>query len=139
MNINFKKLNQHATIPSRSKEGDAGYDMTATDIEIKDNILTVHTGIAIEIPSGYAGFLFPRSSICKTNLSLTNSVGVIDSNYRGEIMCKFRIHDSSENIYKVGDRCCQMIIFPVPDVTFVEQKELSSSDRGEGGFGSTGN
>lgn len=155
MKVNFKKLNPLASIPSRSKEGDAGYDMTAVDIELKDNILTVHTGIAIEIPRGYAGFLFPRSSICKTDLSLTNSVGVIDSNYRGEIMCKFRINDTvieqnndnlyiinSRNkprLYSVGDRCCQLIILPVPDITFEEQSELSSSERGTGGFGSTGN
>lgn len=155
MKVNFKKLNSLASIPSRSKEGDAGYDMTAVDIELKDNILTVHTGIAIEIPRGYAGFLFPRSSICKTDLSLTNSVGVIDSNYRGEIMCKFRINDTvieqnndnlyiinSRNkprLYSVGDRCCQLIILPVPDITFEEQSELSSSERGTGGFGSTGN
>lgn len=155
MKVNFKKLNPLASIPLRSKEGDAGYDMTAVDIELKDNILTVHTGIAIEIPRGYAGFLFPRSSICKTDLSLTNSVGVIDSNYRGEIMCKFRINDTvieqnndnlyiinSRNkprLYSVGDRCCQLIILPVPDITFEEQSELSSSERGTGGFGSTGN
>lgn len=155
MKVNFKKLNPLASIPSRSKEGDAGYDMTAVDIELNNNILTVHTGIAIEIPRGYAGFLFPRSSICKTDLSLTNSVGVIDSNYRGEIMCKFRINDNvfeqnndnlyiinSRNkprLYSVGDRCCQLIILPVPDITFEEQSELSSSERGSGGFGSTGN
>ncbi|MBR2022194.1 MAG: hypothetical protein IJ997_00735 [Mycoplasmataceae bacterium] len=155
MKVNFKKLNPNATIPTRAKEGDAGYDMTAIDIEIKNNILTVHTGIALEIPIGYAGFLFPRSSICKTDLSLTNSVGVIDSNYRGEVMCKFRIHDNVfeqnnnnlysvnsrnvNNIYKIGDRCCQLIILPVPDISFVEQSELTSSDRGSGGFGSTGN
>lgn len=155
MKVNFKKLNPLASIPSRSKEGDAGYDMTAVDIEIKNNILTVHTGIAIEIPRGYAGFLFPRSSICKTDLSLTNSVGVIDSNYRGEIMCKFRINDTvieqnndnlylinsriKPRLYSVGDRCCQLIILPVPDITFEEQSELSSSERGTGGFGSTGN
>lgn len=155
MKVNFKKLNPLASIPSRSKEGDAGYDMTAVDVELKNNILTVHTGIAIEIPRGYAGFLFPRSSICKTDLSLTNSVGVIDSNYRGEIMCKFRINDNvfeqnndnlyiinSRNkprLYSVGDRCCQLIILPVPDITFEEQSELSSSERGAGGFGSTGN
>jgi dUTP pyrophosphatase len=155
MKVNFKKLNPLASIPSRSKEGDAGYDMTAVDVELNNNILTVHTGIAIEIPRGYAGFLFPRSSICKTDLSLTNSVGVIDSNYRGEIMCKFRINDNvfeqnndnlyiinSRNkprLYSVGDRCCQLIILPVPDITFEEQSELSSSERGAGGFGSTGN
>lgn len=155
MQINFKKLNQHATIPSRSKEGDAGYDMTATDIEVNGNILTVHTGVAVEIPKGYAGFLFPRSSICKTDLSLTNSVGVIDSNYRGEVMCKFRIHDNTfeqdnknyysvnsrnnPKLYNIGDRCCQLIILPVPDFIFTEQSELTSTDRGSGGFGSTGN
>ena len=138
MKINFKKLNQQATIPSRSKEGDAGYDMTATDIEIKDNILTVHTGIAVEIPSGYAGFLFPRSSICKTNLSLTNSVGVIDSNYRGDVCAIIENYTLDDFNVSFGDRICQMKIERVEPIVFEQVEELSETNRNDKGFGSSG-
>ena len=95
------------------------------------------TGIALEIPSGYVGLLFPRSSVSRTCLSLANSVGVVDSGYRGEIMLKFGC-SSTLSCYKVGDRIGQLIIMPYPQVQFEQVEELSDSDRGEGGFGSTG-
>lgn len=139
MQINYKFIGEHTQCrPFRADEGAAGFDLFATNIEQKDNILTVHTGIAVEIPCGYAGFLFPRSSVYKTGLSLANSVGVIDSSYRGEIMCKFRIIDKDKEQYKIGERCCQLIILPVPSVQYKEVDELSDTGRGVGGFGSTG-
>ena len=147
MKVRIKKLHEGAKIPSYSKEGDAGLDFTAVEIS-KDNVgnITYHTGLAIEIPEGYVGLLFPRSSVSKKQQFLTNSVGVIDSGYRGEIMAKFKpvmgtydtILDLFEsNEYQVGDRIVQMIILPYPQIEFEEVEELSSSERGHGGFGST--
>ena len=147
MKVRIKKLNEGAIVPSYSKEGDAGLDFTAVEIS-RDNVgnITYHTGLAIEIPEGYVGLLFPRSSISKKQQFLTNGVGVIDSSYRGEIMAKFKpvmgtydtILDLFEsNEYQVGDRIVQMIILPYPQIEFEEVEELSETERGYGGFGST--
>ena len=149
MKVRIKKLHENAVVPAYAKEGDAGLDFTAVEIS-KDNVgnITYHTGLAVEIPQGYVGLLFPRSSISKKQQFLTNGVGVIDSSYRGEIMAKFKpvmgtydtILDLFEsNEYQVGDRIVQMIIIPYPQIEFEEVEELSSSERGHGGFGSTGN
>lgn len=141
MQVRVKKLHEDAVIPAYGKPGDAGLDLTATSIE-KDSYGNVvyGTGLAIEIPEGYVGLIFPRSSNSKTDLYLTNHVGVVDSGYRGEIMFKFRANPSLINavIYQVGDRVGQLIIIPYPQIELVEAVELSDSERGEGGFGSTG-
>ncbi len=97
----------------------------------------MHSDIAVEIPAGYVGLLFPRSSVCKTGLRLTNSVGVIDSDYRGGITAVFDYNKSGEQ-YKVGDRFAQLMIVAAPYVVFHEAKTLSKTARGEGGYGSTG-
>ena len=137
MKVRIKKLNENAVIPSYAKDGDAGMDMVATKIinETLDSI-TYGTDIALEIPEGFVGLVFPRSSIRKTDLILSNSVGVIDSGYRGEIQATFK--RSGVYAYAVGDRIAQIMIIPHPDVEFNEVDELSDSERGEGGFGSTG-
>ena len=138
--VKIKKLVPEAVIPAYSKAGDAGMDLTATSIEILGNIITYKTGLSIEIPEGYVGLLFPRSSICKYDLQLTNSVGVIDSGYRGEIMFKFAVLEDIQraDIYSIGDRIGQIIILPYPHVTFKEVSELSDTERSTGGFGSSG-
>ena len=139
MEINYRFVDKHTQCrPFRADEGAAGFDLYAVNIEEENGILTVHTGIAVEIPFGYAGFLFPRSSVYKTGLSLANSVGVIDSSYRGEIMCKFRVINKDSPKYEIGERCCQLIILPVPHVRYAETDKLSDTSRGVGGFGSTG-
>ena len=140
MKVKIKKLHTNAVIPKYAKPGDAGMDLTAVSVDFSDwNYLTYHTGLAIEIPEGYVGLLFPRSSVYKTGQQLSNSVGVIDSGYRGEIMMKFtRDLESEENAYKPGDRIGQIMILPYPQVEFQEVEEIEKSDRGEGGFGSTG-
>lgn len=143
MEIKFKKLDERAVAPARAHSTDAGFDLVATDITTEINecgqlILVYHTGLAIEIPKGYYGQLMPRSSVSKKSLMLTNSAGVIDFGYRGEIMGKFRsTTDVVPAVYNVGDKFAQLLILPLPDVTFVESSELSDSDRGEDGFGST--
>lgn len=139
MKVKIKKLHQDGVIPSYAKPGDAGMDLTAVSVSWSDDIVTYDTGLAIEIPEGYVGLLFPRSSVFKTPLELTNCVGVIDSGYRGSIMFKYRhVDQQDDRHYKVGDRVGQIIIMPYPQIEFEEVEELSSSDRGEGGFGSTG-
>lgn len=138
MKVKIKKLHEDAVIPSYSKAGDAGMDLYSVRRENdKHGNCVYYTGLAIEIPEGHVGLLYPRSSISKTSCSLRNAVGVIDSGYRGEIMLKFSC-STNLNIYNVGDRVAQLIIMPYPQVEFEEVEELSDTDRGEGGFGSTG-
>ena len=138
MKIRFKKLSPSAVVPRKAHASDAGFDLTCTRYEVTNGeLFTYHTDIAVEIPDGYVGLLFPRSSIYKQDLFLTNSVGVIDSCYRGEVTAKFRPHLFAKP-YDKGDRFAQMIIIPYPHVDLVEVDELSDSDRGEGGYGSTG-
>ena len=141
--VKVKKLHENAVIPSYSKPGDAGMDLTITSIlsETKTHV-TYGFGVAMEIPFGYVGLIFPRSSIRNYDLALTNCVGVIDSGYRGEIQGTFKKNnwlkqDASEK-YNVGDRGAQIIILPYPQVFMVESDELSDTERGTGGFGSTG-
>lgn len=144
MEIKFKKLDPRAVAPVRANNTDAGFDLVATDITTEVNecgqlILVYHTGLAFEIPGGYFGMLLPRSSVSNKSLSLTNSAGVIDSGYRGEVMAKFKATtDVIPAVYKPGERFAQLLILPVPEVTFEETLELSDSDRGESGYGSTG-
>lgn len=144
MEIKFKKLDPRAVAPVRAHNTDAGYDLVATRITTEINecgqlILVYHTDLALEIPEGYFGMLVPRSSIFKKSLALTNSAGVIDSGYRGEVMAKFKTTtDVVPAVYREGDKFAQLLILPVPDVTFEEAFELSDSERGEGGYGSTG-
>lgn len=145
MVVKFKKISPDAISPSYSKEGDAGMDLTITSIISESEFdITYGFGIAVEIPKGFVGLIFPRSSIRKYDLSLTNCVGVIDSGYRGEIQATFKKVFGKNDVrldeldYKVGDRIAQIMIIPYPSVNFVEVDELSQTDRGEGGFGSTG-
>lgn len=139
MKIKIKKLHPDAIIPTYANPGDAGMDLTAITEKWNDaySMVTYDTGLSIEIPEGFVGLLFPRSSISKTILSLSNSVGVIDSGYRGPIMFKFRYPEEGM-VYDIGDRIGQIIIMPYPTIEFEEVEELSSTERGEGGFGSTG-
>lgn len=140
MVVKFKKLVEEAVTPSYSKPGDAGMDLTATGMgwDEKGNVV-YYTGLALEIPQGYVGLIFPRSSNSKKDLFLTNHVGVIDSGYRGEIMVKFRrTVPFKADIYEVGDRVAQLMIIPYPEVQFEQVEELSNTERGSGGYGSTG-
>ena len=137
MKIKMKKLHPDAVIPRYAKAGDAGLDLTAVEIVADGSLLTYKTGLAVEIPDGYVGLLFPRSSVYKTGQTLTNCVGVIDSGYRGEIMMKFSFSPQGLE-YEVGDRIGQLLIMPYPKVEFVEVDELSETSRGSGGYGSTG-
>lgn len=143
MEVKFKKLHENAVIPKYAKPGDAGMDLVATSYQydgFKDNHI-YGTGLAVEIPRGHVGLVFPRSSNRKTYAFMTNSVGVIDSGYRGEIMITYKNRDMihAAQPYYVGDRIAQLIIIPYPFIDPIETDELSETERGEGGHGSTGN
>lgn len=143
MKVKVKKLVPEAVMPQRAHADDAGFDLVAVSRRwsADDWCYVYGTGLAFEIPEGYVGLVFPRSSIAGRPLQLSNSVGVIDSGYRGEVLAKFRIAGSSKGIdaaYEVGERICQMVIMKLPDVEMVEAEELSGSGRGTGGYGSTG-
>jgi dUTP pyrophosphatase len=158
--INFKKLSDAAVLPVRANPGDAGLDLVAVENgEVVSNegqktkeiyhFIEYKTGLAVEIPEGYVGLLFPRSSVSKTSLDLANSVGVIDSGYRGEIRLRFRLDavgvhainnmdDVAPSVYKKGDKVGQLVIVPMVTPVPVLSEELSDTQRGEGGFGSSG-
>ena len=140
MRIRLKKLDPKAVVPKYAHYGDAAVDLVATSCwEDKHGNLCYGTGLAIEIPEGHVGLLFPRSSVSKTNLRLANSVGVIDSGYRGEIILKFDRKGFTDTLYSVGDRVGQLMLLQNPSIQFVEVPELRTSDRDTGGFGSSGN
>lgn len=161
MEVHIKKMHPSAVIPTYAHPTDAGLDLVAVSKKYDEFGNTVYdTGIAVEIPKGYVGLVFPRSSNSKKDLILTNCVGVIDSGYRGPISFKYRsliVHVPFWNVlrklfgfkngryfiirgkeYEVGDRIGQLIIIPYPQIEFVEVEELAESDRGLGSYGSTG-
>lgn len=157
MKVKVKKLSENAVLPKKAHKTDAGFDLVATSREFdKDGNIVYGTGLAFEIPEGYVGYLFPRSSVSKKDVMLANAVGVIDAGYRGEVTAKFKPmpraretyskidgeHEYSFKLfgkdYKVGERIAQLIIMPLPEVELEEADELSESDRGKGGYGSTG-
>jgi len=143
MKIRIKKLNEKAVVPTYGSEYSAGADLYAlldSAVEIAPHeTLFVHTGISVEIPEGYCGLVFARSSMgAKRGLAPANKVGVIDADYRGEIMVT--LHNHSEITAKVepGERIAQLAIVPFLKAEFEESDELSDTVRGAGGFGSTG-
>lgn len=145
LEVKVKKLHENAVIPQYSKLGDAGLDLTAVSIEANSQYIEYGTGLAFEIPEGHVGLVFPRSSVSNYDLLQSNSVGVIDSNYRGEVKVRFKqtatlkspfiLH---EKLYNMGDRIGQIIIVPYPQIVLTEVDSLSDTNRGSGGFGSSG-
>ena len=146
LEVKIKKLHKDAVIPKYETIGSVGMDLTAVSKEYdKHGNVVFGTGLAIQIPTGYYADLRPRSSISKYDLVLANSVGTIDADYRGELILKFKPSvyfgvnrgDDDGVMYDVGDRIAQLVILPYPKVSFVEVDELSDTERGTGGFGST--
>lgn len=155
MRVKIKRLHKDAVIPRYAKVGDAGMDLTAVYATYDEyGNIVYHTGLAFEIPEGYVGMVYPRSSNCKMNLELTNSVGIIDSGYRGEVTLRYRPNvqnvcasgpdffevatDGDCMVYQAGDRVGQIIIMPYPQIEFEEVDELSETERGDSGYGSSG-
>jgi dUTP pyrophosphatase len=145
MKVKIKKLHENAVIPKYAKPGDAGLDLIAISSKIlvdsltdEDTKVEIDSGIAVEIPEGYVGLIFPRSSIKGTGVRLTNCVGVIDSGYRGSIKAYFDIIDKSLVYYEKGNKFAQLLILPYPQIEFEEVDELSETERGTGSYGSSG-
>ena len=138
MEIKVKKLTPKAEIPQYAHIGDAALDVKAVSRNITDKYIEYGTGLSFEIPQGYVMLIFPRSSISNQDLSLANCVGVLDSTYRGELKLRFRVILNAQDIYEVGDKVGQILVIPYPVLSFKETDELSTTDRGSGGFGSTG-
>ena len=152
MEIRVKKLVPEAVVPKRAHASDAGFDLVAVSRKVdEDGAVVYGTGLAFEIPEGYVGLIFPRSSVAKKDMILSNCVGVIDAGYRGEVMAKFkavpRMFENADSVgvtfcrheeYNIGERICQIVFVKLPEVELVESDELSASDRGTGGYGSTG-
>lgn len=149
MQIEFIKLYASSLAPTKANKHDAAYDLYVQDTKVlvPDKLYLVNTGIAVNIPKGYVGLLFPRSSIYKTELRLSNSVGVIDHGYQDEIKMVFDdiieepIGFSAISIqpkYLYGQRCGQLLIIPKPDITFTEVQQFSTDYNRGGGFGSSG-
>lgn len=153
--VKIKKLVPEAVVPSYAKPGDAGVDLVATSMRENDMYIEYGTGLAVEIPEGCVAHIYPRSSLSNYDLILSNHVGVVDSGYRGEIKFRFKRTKpatesyidcdgdigsrlSNAKVYAIGDRIGQLIVMPVPTMVFTEVDELSSSERGQGGFGSSG-
>ena len=144
MKVNFKKLDKNAHEPTYGSQYAAGADLYA--LTGGEKILfepgetkMIHTGLADEIPEGYAGLVYARSGIAtKRGLAPANKVGVIDSDYRGEVMVSLHNHSSSVQEIADGERIAQLVIAPFLSAEFIECDELSDTVRGEGGFGSTG-
>lgn len=167
MQVKIKKLHPEAVIPTYAHKGDAGMDLVAidriisTDNDEQADYIEYKTGLAFEIPEGYVGLLFPRSSNSKKDLTLANSVGIIDSHFRGEVTFRYKLDATYDSIisefpteiiladkevdgfmqliYDIGDRVGQIIIIPYPEIEFIEVEELSETERGINGYGSTGN
>ena len=142
IDVSIKRLDPSVELPQYAYEGDAGLDLRANesvDIAPYERVL-IHTGIAIALPDGYAGFVQPRSGMAlKRGLSIVNTPGLIDAHYRGELMVIAINLDAREPIHiECGERIAQLVIQEVPTVRLVEVDELDRTDRGDGGFGSSG-
>lgn len=151
MLLKFKKLHPAAKVPTQATTGAAGLDLVAVSVDADARTYTVFgTGLAVAIPKGYVGLLFPRSSIRDMNVTMANCVGVIDSDYRGEIMVSMKLdgygaavrynkgHLSAHKMYDIGDKIAQLVIIPIPDIVSMAVDDLDDTERGAGGHGSTG-
>ena len=143
MKINIKKLNENAIIPTRGSSQAAGYDLyacTSTPIVIAPHeTVMIGTGLAVETPEGYASFIFARSGLAsKQGLAPSNKVGVVDSDYRGEVKVALHNHSDIPQTINPMERIAQLVVMPYLAVEFNEVDELVETERGEGGFGSTG-
>lgn len=157
LEVKFKKLRPEAVLPSKANESDAAYDLTAVAVEIMPRYISYKLGFSTEIPVGWCAKIYPRSSISNYDLVQANSVGIVDAGYRGEwevrhkigvpivgvlpeLLSESQVKESSEEslLYKAGDRVAQVVFEKTVDAKWIEQHDLQESERGEGGFGSSG-
>ena len=139
MDIKIKKLTPTAKMPVYSTDGAAGMDLFVDSVEeLENGEVKFNFGLALEIPKGFCALILPRSSVYKLGLILSNSVGLIDSDYRGGISAIFYNISPSPCPIEISDRVAQLVIIPYPKINFVEVEELGETQRGIGGHGSTG-
>lgn len=136
LKIKVKKLAAEAILPTYARPGDAALDVFAITKTKTEKFVEYGTGLAFEVPPGHMMLVFPRGSISNKDLILANSVGVLDSGYRGELKLRFR--QTGQDDYQIGERVGQILVLPLPEVEWEEVAELNNSQRGEGRFGSTG-
>lgn len=139
--VNVKKLHENAVLPTYGSEFSAGADLYAVEACVipPSETRLIHTGLAMEIPEGYAGLIYARSGLAsKRGLAPANKVGVVDADYRGEVMVALHNHSLVEQTIACGERIAQLVVAPFLKVDFSETDELTSTVRGVGGFGSTG-
>ncbi len=143
MQISVRRLHPDAVLPSLAHEGDAGCDLVAVasvTLAAGGGRAMVPTGFAMALPAGTAGFVLPRSGLASRHgITCANAPGLIDAGYRGEVkVALVNLDPTNDYVVQVGDRIAQLVVLPVPTVTFLEVDELDASERGEGGFGSSG-
>ena len=143
MNIKIKKLSNKATIPTRGSDQAAGYDLYAANTEMitiePHKTVKVPTDLALEIPEGYFGGIFARSGLAtKSGLAPANKVGVVDSDYRGNVIVALHNDTDMPRVIDIKERIAQLVVMPYLNVEFDEVEELDNTERGDGGFGSTG-
>lgn len=142
MEIKIKKLTPSAKLPTYGSEFSAGADLYSDEEEFviaPGETRLVHTGLAVEIPEGFGGFIYARSGLAsKKGLAPANKVGVIDADYRGEVMVALFNHSGTKQTVAAGERLAQLVIAPFLKAEFIEAEELSDTERSDGGFGSTG-
>lgn len=138
LNVKIKLTHPASVLPRYAKPGDAAMDLIAVRMETKGKYIEYETGVAVAIPEGYVGLCFPPSSVSNTVLHLCNSVGVIDSGYRGTIKFRYRRDMPGADLYNEGDKVGQLMIIPYPAIEWEQVDELDETERGTGGHGSTG-
>lgn len=141
MDIRIKRLLEDATIPTQGTPGSAGYDLYAAQgAEVPSGeTVSIDTGLAMAIPDGYFGAIFARSGLSKNEgLRPCNCVGVVDSSYRGSVIVALHNDSKFDRVVKTGERIAQLVILPYSEIRFFETDDLGATERGEGGFGSTG-
>lgn len=140
VDVKIRKVHPDAVLPKRAHPTDAGMDVTAISMEMTEDYIEYDTGLQFQLPAGYVMLIFPRSSNSKKDLLMCNSVGVLDAGYTGNLKFRFKLTTDgyTEKIYNPGDKIGQIIILPYPEINFIETEEFDETDRGSGGFGSTG-
>lgn len=140
VDVKIRKVHPDAVLPERAHPTDAGMDVTAISMEMTEDYIEYDTGLQFQLPAGYVMLIFPRSSNSKKDLLLCNSVGVLDAGYTGNLKFRFKLitEGYTEKIYNPGDKIGQIIILPYPEINFIKTEEFDETDRGSGGFGSTG-
>lgn len=142
MNIKYKIIDKNIKGPQYSRKEDACFDMYCRKINHEQGYIEYKLNAAFEIPEGFVGLLFPRSSITDKDLMVKNSVGIIDPNYRGEVSMRCTIPSMAtghkKELYNIGDKCAQMMIIINPKINLIESNKLSETSRGDKGYGSSG-